>query len=233
MTIFPTWYTSKWSADSMDQIWSSDGVTNFNITVDEIGDEVFTDRSTTDLVEGTNEYYTDARVDANATVIALWTDKADKTNVLELDNTTSFTPDADYEPATKKYVDDNIVSLTPITIFDTNYETELASKVGTDVTVTGVETTVITFTTIYAWDIRFNAVSTLDVGATTNYKLKVNGTEVEAHTNAGTTDSLTFTITGLIAWDIITYTILMASPTTLITSTSNLEGGFIFSPSFT
>ncbi len=30
-----------------------------------------------------------------------------KTNVLELDNTTAFTPDADYEPATKKYVDDN------------------------------------------------------------------------------------------------------------------------------
>ncbi len=30
-----------------------------------------------------------------------------KANVLELDNTDSFTPDADYEPATKKYVDDN------------------------------------------------------------------------------------------------------------------------------
>ena len=30
-----------------------------------------------------------------------------KTNVLELDNTTAFTPDTDYEPATKKYVDDN------------------------------------------------------------------------------------------------------------------------------
>jgi hypothetical protein len=30
-----------------------------------------------------------------------------KTNVLELDNTTAFTPNADYEPATKKYVDDN------------------------------------------------------------------------------------------------------------------------------
>lgn len=28
-------------------------------------------------------------------------------DVLTLDNTTSFTPDADYEPATKKYVDDN------------------------------------------------------------------------------------------------------------------------------
>ena len=30
-----------------------------------------------------------------------------KSNVLELDNTDAFTPDADYEPATKKYVDDN------------------------------------------------------------------------------------------------------------------------------
>ena len=34
-------------------------------------------------------------------------DKAEKTNVLELDNTTAFTPTSDYEPATKKYVDDN------------------------------------------------------------------------------------------------------------------------------
>jgi len=32
---------------------------------------------------------------------------ATKSNVLELDNTTAFTPDANYEPATKKYVDDN------------------------------------------------------------------------------------------------------------------------------
>jgi hypothetical protein len=32
--------------------------------------------------------------------------KADKTNVLELDNTEEYTPTADYHPATKKYVDD-------------------------------------------------------------------------------------------------------------------------------
>lgn len=32
---------------------------------------------------------------------------ASKTNVLQLDNISAFTPDADYEPATKKYVDDN------------------------------------------------------------------------------------------------------------------------------
>ena len=31
-------------------------------------------------------------------------------DVLELNNTTAFTPDADYEPATKKYVDDNSAS---------------------------------------------------------------------------------------------------------------------------
>ena len=34
-------------------------------------------------------------------------DYALKSNVLELDNITAFTPDTDYEPATKKYVDDN------------------------------------------------------------------------------------------------------------------------------
>ena len=33
--------------------------------------------------------------------------KANISNVLELDNTDAFTPDTDYEPATKKYVDDN------------------------------------------------------------------------------------------------------------------------------
>lgn len=33
--------------------------------------------------------------------------KADKTNVLELNQTTAFTPTADYHPATKKYVDEN------------------------------------------------------------------------------------------------------------------------------
>ncbi len=37
---------------------------------------------------------------------------ASKSNVLELDNTTPFTPDADYEPATKKYVNDNAASAT-------------------------------------------------------------------------------------------------------------------------
>ena len=51
-------------------------------------------REALDLVSGTNTGDQDLSVLAN------------KTNVLELNNTTAFTPDADYEPATKKYVDD-------------------------------------------------------------------------------------------------------------------------------
>ena len=49
--------------------------------------------------------------------------KALKTNVLELDNTTAFTPDADYEPATKKYVDDYFDEFTT-TIADTDTWTQ-------------------------------------------------------------------------------------------------------------
>jgi hypothetical protein len=41
-----------------------------------------------------------------------------KSNVLELDNTTAFTPDADYEPATKKYVDDNAAGATTYSVGD-------------------------------------------------------------------------------------------------------------------
>ena len=51
-------------------------------------------------------------IDANFTnlnddFISLNDDKAEKSNVLTKDNTTPFTPNNDYEPATKKYVDDN------------------------------------------------------------------------------------------------------------------------------
>ena len=44
----------------------------------------------------------------SATVLARLATLALKSNVLELDNVGAFTPDADYEPATKKYVDDNV-----------------------------------------------------------------------------------------------------------------------------
>lgn len=37
-------------------------------------------------------------------------DKADKSNVIEKDNTEVFTPTADYQPATKKFVEDTVVN---------------------------------------------------------------------------------------------------------------------------
>jgi len=48
-----------------------------------------------------------ARLTVNeGNITTLQTDKADKSNVLELDNLTIFTPTANYHPATKKYIDD-------------------------------------------------------------------------------------------------------------------------------
>ena len=73
------------------------------------------DATTADIADSTNKRYV---TDAESTVIdnTSNTNTGDqdlsglalKSNVLELDNTDAFTPDADYEPATKKYVDDNI-----------------------------------------------------------------------------------------------------------------------------
>ena len=57
-----------------------------------------------------------------------------KTNVLELNNTDAFTPDADYEPATKKYADDLVSGgLTNLDggVADTNYGGTIAVDGGT------------------------------------------------------------------------------------------------------
>lgn len=50
-----------------------------------------------------------------------------KTNVLQLDNTTSFTPDADYEPATKKYVDDKTTGKSIFAIYEVRTPSEFKS----------------------------------------------------------------------------------------------------------
>jgi len=63
-----------------------------------------------------------SNISTNASDISdLDTNKADKSNVLELDNTDAFTPDADYEPATKKYVDDSVYTSAD---FDTDFATK-------------------------------------------------------------------------------------------------------------
>lgn len=93
-------------------------------SVNNIWNRIFTDRSTTNLAEWTNLYYTEARVTANTTVVWLWNTKADKTNVLEKDNTTAYTPTLDYHPATKKFVVDRWT--------DINWLTEETTILDTD-----------------------------------------------------------------------------------------------------
>ncbi len=79
--IFPTDYSTKWTPDWTDVVWSSDAVTNFNLTVASIALYTLTNSDTDDLVEwATNLYYTDARVEANTEVIRLENDKEDKSN---------------------------------------------------------------------------------------------------------------------------------------------------------
>ncbi|MBL4879764.1 MAG: hypothetical protein JKX82_00435 [Oleispira sp.] len=85
-------------------------------------------------------------VAANTTTIG---NKAAKSNVLELDNTTAFTPDEDYEPATKKYVDenstntaitDNLTSTSTTTALSANQGKVLKDLVDVNTAKTGITT---------------------------------------------------------------------------------------------
>ncbi len=83
--------------------------------------EVVLDKDAVGLNHVDNTSDTDKPI-SNDTQAALDT-KADKNNVLELDNTVAFTPANDYEPATKKYVDDNIASAGGGDMLKTTYDT--------------------------------------------------------------------------------------------------------------
>lgn len=88
-------------------------------------------------------------------ITALEDGKADKSNVLELDNTTAFTPDADYEPATKKYVDDNAgggidTSLKTVTFANTINESYDANRPNLYVAMTSYLTFNLTGTSVGA-----------------------------------------------------------------------------------
>lgn len=90
--------------------WTSDNELG-NLTTEESG-EVFPAIASTYLKRSSaNDIYEAKTVGEVRTDLGL-DDKADKSNVLELDNTDAFTPDEDYEPATKKYVDDSAPTVT-------------------------------------------------------------------------------------------------------------------------
>ena len=90
------------SASSHTTVWS---------TITNMATAIFGLKTTANLTENTNLYYTEARVTANTTVA--W--KSNTVDVLEKTNTTAFTPTADYHPATKKYVDDSWVNINWLT----------------------------------------------------------------------------------------------------------------------
>jgi hypothetical protein len=64
----------------------------------------------------TGDTLRDAGGKINQNFANLNADKAEKTNVLEKNNTTAFTPSANYHPATKKYVDDLAAGLVGRTV---------------------------------------------------------------------------------------------------------------------
>lgn len=97
-----------------------------------------------------------------------------KSNVLELDNTTSFTPDADYEPATKLYVDSAIPTLTGLTgNIQTTGTIKGRMEYGSDIsTATAtLDTTELNFT---AYHVTVSTVITLDAAADAGYGSQVN-----------------------------------------------------------
>ena len=113
--------------DNPDSVYTPP-ITNADIIIGLINDELgnqdwqtggsnFTpsagDYTTDEITETVNKVFVTPSektlISTNVSAIsALDSSKADKSNVLELDNTDSFTPLADYHPATKKYVDDNV-----------------------------------------------------------------------------------------------------------------------------
>jgi len=110
--VLPISATASWDAE---KITISDLKTAVDAWVTSVNSETWAVTLTTgNISEDTDKnYVTDAQK------VVIWNTSgtntgdqdlsslATKANVLELDNTTPFTPDADYEPATKKYVDDN------------------------------------------------------------------------------------------------------------------------------
>ncbi len=110
--IFPTNYDPKTTPDGTDVVWSSDAVTNFNLTISSIALYTLTNATTDDLDEwSVNKYYTEARVDANSTVVS----KANKSNVIEKDSTTPYTPTLDTHPVNKGYVDNAWTNINGLT----------------------------------------------------------------------------------------------------------------------
>lgn len=99
-------YDSQGNVDNREKILVSDR-TDLTLTVDTRGFDGTTASSFLAGDQVSLLVETAVIDDIKNEVVRLETDKADKNNVLELDNTTSYTPTSPYHPATKQYVDNN------------------------------------------------------------------------------------------------------------------------------
>ena len=75
-----------------------------------------------------------AESDVDEELKRLETDKADKDNVLELDNTTAYTPTADYHPCTKAYTDSGLATKADVASLSSNNIGNDSEVEGEDVT---------------------------------------------------------------------------------------------------
>ena len=75
-----------------------------------------------------------AESDVDEELKRLETDKADKDNVLELDNTTAYTPTADYHPCTKAYTDSGLATKADVASLSSNNIVNDSEVDGEDIT---------------------------------------------------------------------------------------------------
>ena len=103
-----------WDSDSLDTEWNAN--VDKKIKLSSLSGYILWAWNTDSLEEWTdNLYYTDARVSSNSTVMSLWNNKADKSNVIEKNSTTPFTPTLWTHPANKDYVDNAGTNITWLT----------------------------------------------------------------------------------------------------------------------
>lgn len=160
-------------------------------SIDNIWDKVFTDRTTDNLTEwATNLYLNETNLWNSTTIQNLQNDKADKSNVLELDNTTAYIPTADYHPATKNYVDNMSIPLA------TETTPWIVEKATTTEVEDGAADKYPDAQSVYNtyWGNKSNSVSTITLQTTSNWT--TNSSSVLADANMCFNIDLSVSLTG-------------------------------------
>ena len=90
------------------------GHTSASITAETVAEALEENRLATNTKANSSDVYLKTETYNKTETNTLLSDKADKSNVLEKDNSTPFAPIGEYNPATKKYVDDSTSAGMPL-----------------------------------------------------------------------------------------------------------------------